>query len=89
GTDWIGLALLGVFQLGLSYICYAVAIKRVTAMEGILIPVLEPILNPLWAFFFVGERIGPWALLGGFLVILSILFRSVMNSRRIGSANSP
>lgn len=85
GTDWIGLLLLGVFQLGLSYVCYAIAIKRVTAMEGILIPVLEPILNPLWAFFFVGERIGPWALLGGFLIILSLLFRGFMNSRRSGA----
>jgi drug/metabolite transporter (DMT)-like permease len=85
GTDWFGLALLGVFQLGLSYICYAVAIKNVTAMEGILIPVLEPILNPLWTFFFVGERIGAWALWGGAMVIASILFRGVMNSRRAGS----
>lgn len=80
-TDWIGLLLMGVFQLGLSYVFYAIAIKKVTAMEGILIPVLEPILNPLWAFFFVGERIGPWAFFGGSLVILSILFRGVMDSR--------
>jgi drug/metabolite transporter (DMT)-like permease len=57
----------------------------VTAMEGILIPVLEPILNPLWTFFFVGERIGAWALWGGAMVIASILFRGVMNSRRAGS----
>jgi len=81
-TDWIGLLLLGVFQLGLSYVCYAIAIKKVTALEGILIPVLEPILNPLWAFFFVGERIGPWAIVGGSLVILSILFRGFMNSEK-------
>jgi drug/metabolite transporter (DMT)-like permease len=81
-ADWIGLLLLGVFQLGLSYVCYAIAIKKVTAMEGILIPVLEPILNPLWAFFFIGERIGPLAFVGGFLVILSILFRGFMNSEK-------
>lgn len=80
-TDWMVLALLGVFQLGLSYICYAVAIKKVTAMEGILIPMLEPILNPLWTFFFLGERLGLWALFGGSLVILSILFRNVLNSK--------
>lgn len=85
GTDWIGLLLLGVFQLGLSYVCYAVAIKKVTAMEAILIPVFEPILNPVWACFFVGERIGPWALWGGVLVILSILFRGFMSSARNGS----
>jgi len=82
GADWIGLALLGVFQIGLSYACYVVAIKNVTAMEGILIPVLEPILNPLWTLLFMGERLGPWALLGGVVVILSLIFRAVMDYRR-------
>jgi len=85
-ADWIVLVLLGVFQLGLSYICYAVAIKKVTAMEGILIPMLEPILNPLWTFLFLGERLGLWALFGGFLVILSIIFRSVMTSLKTHSS---
>jgi len=82
GTDWIGLALLGVFQIGLSYVCYSVAIRNVTAMEAILIPMLEPILNPLWALLWMGERIGPWALLGGVMVILSVLFRGFMDYRR-------
>jgi drug/metabolite transporter (DMT)-like permease len=85
GTDWIGLVLLGVFQIGLSYVCYAVAIRNVTAMEAILIPMLEPILNPLWALLCMGERIGPWALLGGVVVILSVLFRGVMDYRRTSS----
>lgn len=82
GGDWIGLVLMGVFQLGLSYACYVVAIKHVTAMEAILIPTLEPILNPLWALLFMGERLGYWALLGGAVVILSIVFRAVMGSRK-------
>jgi drug/metabolite transporter (DMT)-like permease len=56
GADWIGLLFLGVFQLGLSYACYVVAIKKVSAMEGILIPFLEPLLNPLWTLLFMGER---------------------------------
>ena len=85
GTDWIGLVLLGVFQIGLSYVCYAVAIRNVTAMEAILIPMLEPILNPLWALLCMGERIGPWALLGGVVVILSVLFRGFMDYRRTSS----
>lgn len=58
------------------------AIKNVTAMAGILIPVLEPILNPLWTLLFMGERIGFFALLGGVVVILSIIFRAVMDCRR-------
>jgi drug/metabolite transporter (DMT)-like permease len=85
GADWIGLVLLGIFQIGLSYVCYVVAIKNVTAMEGILIPVVEPILNPLWALLFIGERIGSWALWGGLVVILSVIFRGVMDYRRTTS----
>ena len=41
-TDWIALLLLGVFQLGLSYICYAVAIKKVTAWKGFSSRCLNP-----------------------------------------------
>lgn len=82
GADGIGLAMMGVFQLGLAYVCYSVAIRNVTAMEAILIPVLEPLLNPLWTFLFIGERIGPWALSGGAVVLLSVLFRGFMDYRR-------
>src|SRR5262249_24016158 len=44
----LALLVLGVVQLGLSYLLYARAIMHVTALEAVLIPVLEPILNPLW-----------------------------------------
>jgi drug/metabolite transporter (DMT)-like permease len=85
GTDWIGLVLLGVFQIGLSYVCYSVAIRNVTAMEAILIPMVEPILNPLWVLLWMGEKMGSWALLGGAVVILSVLFRGFMDYRRTSS----
>ncbi len=80
--SWVGLVLLGVFQLGLSYICYSIAIKHVTAIEGILIPVIEPILNPIWVFLFLDEAPGPWALLGGFIVVVSITLRCIITSIR-------
>jgi len=54
------LAALGAVQLGLPYVLYAWAIKRVTALDSILIPIIEPILNPLWVFLLIGERPGPW-----------------------------
>lgn len=47
-AEWGFLALLGVFQLGVPYILYGIAIRRVTALEAILIPALEPVLNPTW-----------------------------------------
>ncbi len=76
-TGWLGLFLLGVFQLGFSYILYARAIKHVTALEAILIPVIEPILNPIWVLILLGETPGKWALVGGAVVLVSVTFRSV------------
>src|SRR5205085_2912874 len=40
---WLVLAL-GVVQLGVSYALYAEAIKHVTALEAMLIPMIEPVL---------------------------------------------
>jgi drug/metabolite transporter (DMT)-like permease len=74
-AGWLGLILLGVFQLGCSYIFYSEAIKHVTALEGILIPVLEPILNPIWVFLLLQERPGRWAIVGGIIVLISVTVR--------------
>ncbi|HEY1769171.1 MAG TPA: DMT family transporter [Chthoniobacterales bacterium] len=69
---------LGVFQLGLPYVLYATAIKYVTALEATLIPLLEPVLNPLWVMLALGERPGHWAILGGALVLGAVLARAGM-----------
>jgi drug/metabolite transporter (DMT)-like permease len=76
--SWIGLGLLGVFQLGLSYVLYSMAIKQVTALEGVLIPVIEPVLNPVWVFLLVGERPGAWAIAGGIIIFITISIRSII-----------
>ena len=68
---------LGVVQLGLSYRFYAKAIKHVTALEAVIIPVIEPIINPLWVLLCFGERPGLLALLGGTLVLGAVTFRAV------------
>ena len=45
----IGIILfMGIFQLGLAYILYSIAIPHVPALEATIITVLEPILNPVW-----------------------------------------
>lgn len=71
------LLFLGIVQLGVAYVLYSIAIKNLTAIEAVLIPVLEPILNPVWVFIFVGERPGKYALIGGAIVLISVTLRSV------------
>lgn len=80
-SDWGGLVLLGVFNLGLPWVLYSVAIKHLRAIEAVLIQTLEPITNPLWVFLIVGETIGPWAFLGGIIVLVSITSRGLVTAR--------
>ncbi|NIO71727.1 MAG: EamA family transporter [Anaerolineae bacterium] len=79
-SSWVGLILAGVIQLGLSQVLYAAAIKHVAALEAILIAVIEPILNPVWVLLIMGEAPGPWALLGGFIVLVSVTIRYVVTA---------
>ncbi len=69
-------------QLGVSYMLYARAIKHVTALEAVLIPVIEPILNPVWVLLFVGEKPGALALAGGVLVLGAVAWRATSTIRK-------
>ena len=75
--DWTGLSMLGIFQLGISYVLYAYAIRRVRALDAMLIFMIEPILSPIWVFLIVGESPGPWALAGGCIVVAAVTIRSI------------
>jgi len=74
----IALLVLGIFQLGIPYILYSKAVKYVSALDAVLIPVLEPILNPLWVFLLLGESIGMWPMIGGAIIIVAITTRSIL-----------
>jgi drug/metabolite transporter (DMT)-like permease len=79
--SWAGLLLMGVVQLSIPYILYSIAIRYVTALDAILFPVIETILNPIWVFSIIGEMPGPWAIFGGFIVLLSITSRGLSITR--------
>ncbi len=76
----VGILLLGIFQLGLAYILFAESVKHVSAVEAILIPVIEPLLNPIWVFIFSGEAPSIMAVLGGVIVVISVVARSIYAS---------
>jgi drug/metabolite transporter (DMT)-like permease len=77
-TSWAALTLAGVGQIGLAFILYIRAIKSVSALEASLIPVIEPLLNPLWVLLLIGEAPGRWAILGGVVVILAVTVRGLL-----------
>ncbi|HOP38530.1 DMT family transporter [Mesotoga prima] len=79
-SGWISLFILGVAQLGLSYVFYSEAIKHSTALEAILILMIEPILSPVWVFLFLGEIPGKLPMIGGAVVIGAITIRFVLRN---------
>jgi drug/metabolite transporter (DMT)-like permease len=68
-VSWGGLLFAGVVQLGVSTVLYSKAIPHVRAIEAVLIPVIEPVLNPVWVWLLIGEVPSGWALLGGAIVV--------------------
>ena len=67
--DAAGVAYLGVFQVGLSYVLLTRSITHVPAVDASLLLLVEPALSPLWAWLLHGEVPGLWPLAGGALII--------------------
>jgi len=76
-ADLALLAYLGVFQLGLAYLCFSRGVTGTPAIEASLLILVEPVLNPIWTFLVAGERLGPWAIAGGAVVLLATAWRTV------------
>jgi drug/metabolite transporter (DMT)-like permease len=76
------IAVLGTVQVGLSSILFSVAIKRVSAVQANLIAVIEPVFNPLWVFFVIGEAPGINTLIGGSIIIIAVTMASIVSARR-------
>ena len=72
---------MGAVGAGLSFVLYTWVIKRLEAIEAIITQTIEPIFNPVWVFLVVGERPGPWALLGGGIVLTSITLHAILRQK--------
>ncbi|MEW5785969.1 MAG: DMT family transporter [Bacillota bacterium] len=79
---WSALVFLGVFQLGLPFLLFSTGIKHLAALDAVLIQVIEPLLNPIWVLLVIGEAPGPWAVVGGAVVLLSVTVRSVHANKK-------
>jgi drug/metabolite transporter, DME family len=79
--DWAIMGYLGIFQIGLAYVFVTTAIQRIPALEASVILLLEPVLNPVWAWVVQRETPGAWALLGGAIILGATTYKSWNESR--------
>ncbi len=75
GTQWVMIAFLGVFQMGVPYVLAARGVALLSVQESALLMLLEPILIPLWAWLFWRESVGVPTLVGGGLILGGLALR--------------
>ena len=81
-VDFGCIAYLGIVQLGLAYLLFTSAMARgVRSLDASIIGYIEPVLNPVWVFLFIGERPSGWAIVGGAIIIASVLVHTVTETR--------
>jgi len=79
--DWALMGYLGVFQIALAYVLVTRALTTIPALEASLILLIEPVLNPVWAWIFQGERPNAWALIGGGVILGATTIRAVLDAQ--------
>ncbi len=87
GTDWLVIAYLGVFQIGLAYFLLTRAVRIVPAVQASLLLMVEPALSPVWAWIVHGEQPGPWGITGGAVIVVGTIVWSILDAR--SSARGP
>lgn len=58
-----------------TYTLYAKASTGLSALETVLLPIIDPVLNPVWVFLFIGEAPGPLSLLGSGAILITVTAR--------------
>jgi drug/metabolite transporter (DMT)-like permease len=82
GSDLMGMAYLGIIQIGVAYLFFTLAMARgVRSLDAGIIGYIEPVLNPIWVFLFLKERPSTWAILGGAIIVSAVVFHMVTDAR--------
>lgn len=69
---------LGVFQIAIAYAFFSAGLKRIYAVEASIISMIEPVLNPVWVLIGYGEVPTIFAAIGGGIIIVTIVLRSLI-----------
>jgi drug/metabolite transporter (DMT)-like permease len=89
--DLVFLVLLGVGQMGLGLVLFAMGTRLIVASEVALITLLEVVLGPFWAWVAVSEKPALMTVVGGAVVVAAVLIQTTGTAspsltRRLASA---
>lgn len=64
--------------MSVGYRLFTEASKHLSALQSVMLPVIDPVLNPIWVFLVVGECPGMLSLCGAMIVLFAITLRSLL-----------
>lgn len=76
--------LLAGFLCAFTYMLYANASKGLSALEAVLLPIIDPVMNPVWVFLFMGEAPGAKSIIGAGIVLTAVTVRVLYGLRENG-----
>lgn len=80
-SDVVLLVFLGIFQIGLAYTLLTRALRHVPAFEASMLLMVEPALNPVWAWLVHGEVPSTHAVAGGLIILGATATKSLLDAR--------
>ena len=85
-AEWGVILYLGVFQIGFAYLFLGVALRTISALEVSLLLLLEPTLNPIWAWLVQGEVPSLWTVAGGVVILGATFMRPAHRAEPLARA---
>jgi drug/metabolite transporter (DMT)-like permease len=55
--------------------------RGLRSLDASIVGYIEPVLNPVWVFLFLGERPSGWAIIGGGIIIASVLGHMLVSAK--------
>jgi len=84
-ADVGSVAYLGIIQIGVAYALFTAAMARgLKSLDASIVGYVEPVLNPIWVFMFIGEQPSGWAMIGGAIIIASVVVHMLMSAKEKG-----
>lgn len=79
-VHWLAIVAMAICLAG-GYYFISKSLNNVHPVTSALLANLEPVLNPLWVFIFLGENPGVYTLVGAVVVIVAVSIYSVLDMK--------
>ena len=74
--------------VAVSYTLYARASTGLSALEAVLLPIIDPVMNPVWVFLFLNERPGMLTILGAIVILIAVTIKMIVGTAALPPAQT-